>query len=264
MMIVNDRSDNESQIIQAMKDSKLSYEREQQVKSDEVVARLLQEELNTEMIHIQNTNHTPRTASQLIQQVEQDTNHTPIQAARMSMIRQAVNNQVREAITRNQRLAEYRFVRQINQTWIRRTDLQRPEVPSNGIVHGTTRPTNEHYMSDMTLLENNRRWIQQSEDARVARGDNYEQLLRLDERVPTKKLTKQELDSLPTLRFKNQISDNDTSCSICFENYDTKSNLCALPCKHKFHSKCIKEWLNVDRTCPICRRDAINGTCQLI
>ena len=40
-------------------------------------------------------------------------------------------------------------------------------------------------------------------------------------------------------------------CSICLEKLD--NNHISLPCKHHFHEKCITEWFNNKRDCPICR-----------
>jgi len=51
------------------------------------------------------------------------------------------------------------------------------------------------------------------------------------------------------------------SCSICFEEYADataelrKTNICG----HVFHTQCLERWLNVNRTCPLCRQDlAVN------
>ena len=42
-------------------------------------------------------------------------------------------------------------------------------------------------------------------------------------------------------------------CSICFEDMDeaTKINKCG----HTFHHDCIKEWTEINQSCPICRED---------
>lgn len=44
-------------------------------------------------------------------------------------------------------------------------------------------------------------------------------------------------------------------CSICFENYKEEEELKFTPCKHLFHEECLKNWLKVKRTCPLCRLD---------
>tara|TARA_B110000967_G_C18737896_1_gene486137 strand:+ start:15 stop:383 length:369 start_codon:yes stop_codon:yes gene_type:complete len=42
-------------------------------------------------------------------------------------------------------------------------------------------------------------------------------------------------------------------CSICFDTIvdETKLNKCG----HTFHYDCIKEWFDINQTCPICRED---------
>lgn len=45
-------------------------------------------------------------------------------------------------------------------------------------------------------------------------------------------------------------------CPICldvFENDDDMNTLCTLKCKHSYHRKCIHDWMQKDKSCPICR-----------
>jgi len=44
-------------------------------------------------------------------------------------------------------------------------------------------------------------------------------------------------------------------CSICFEKYKEAEELKFTPCRHLFHEECLKNWLKVKRTCPLCRLD---------
>jgi SUMO ligase MMS21 Smc5/6 complex component len=41
-------------------------------------------------------------------------------------------------------------------------------------------------------------------------------------------------------------------CPICLSNKD--KNIIKLDCGHLFHMECIDNWLDVQQTCPICRR----------
>lgn len=43
-------------------------------------------------------------------------------------------------------------------------------------------------------------------------------------------------------------------CTICLEIMTTSSKW--LPCAHKFHTKCIDEWLRQTPSCPVCRTSA--------
>jgi hypothetical protein len=53
-----------------------------------------------------------------------------------------------------------------------------------------------------------------------------------------------------------------TQCSVCLEDFDLSGNkadgeqiLKTKPCRHVFHQQCLKGWLQVSRTCPLCRTD---------
>lgn len=51
-------------------------------------------------------------------------------------------------------------------------------------------------------------------------------------------------------------------CTICFRNIKTKSSKILLnekfvtkcKCKYYYHERCIKNWMKVKKTCPICRK----------
>ena len=42
-------------------------------------------------------------------------------------------------------------------------------------------------------------------------------------------------------------------CLICLQNYNIQDKICYLPCTHFFHSSCIKKWLEMKNTCPLCK-----------
>ncbi|XP_010458905.1 PREDICTED: E3 ubiquitin-protein ligase RDUF1-like [Camelina sativa] len=43
------------------------------------------------------------------------------------------------------------------------------------------------------------------------------------------------------------------SCAICLEEWSKGDVAAEMPCKHRFHSKCVEEWLGMHATCPMCR-----------
>lgn len=45
-------------------------------------------------------------------------------------------------------------------------------------------------------------------------------------------------------------NNNNDVCSICFTGED---DFVQLSCRHIFHRKCIETWINIQRTCPLCR-----------
>jgi len=50
------------------------------------------------------------------------------------------------------------------------------------------------------------------------------------------------------------------SCCICMVDYDEEKTIVNTDCWHYFHKQCLGNWLQVDRTCPLCRKDLAVAT----
>eukprot|EP00943_MAST-04B_sp_MAST-4B-sp1_P007898 g7898.t1 len=48
-------------------------------------------------------------------------------------------------------------------------------------------------------------------------------------------------------------------CSICICEYENGEEILTLPCKHKFHGGCIKQWLQQSVKCPLCNQIVTDG-----
>jgi len=47
-------------------------------------------------------------------------------------------------------------------------------------------------------------------------------------------------------------------CPICLEKFNKNEKIIELSCKHNYHDKCIKEWMNNNNnSCPNCRGNII-------
>jgi len=50
-------------------------------------------------------------------------------------------------------------------------------------------------------------------------------------------------------------------CSICLEPFVKNEKIIELDCKHNYHEKCIKDWMDTNNSgnnnCPICRENII-------
>lgn len=57
--------------------------------------------------------------------------------------------------------------------------------------------------------------------------------------------------------YVKDIGIPDSECCICYNKYDIENNGGKLECNHIFHNKCIIEWLNTSKTCPLCRSKLI-------
>ncbi|KAJ2465012.1 hypothetical protein EV174_006724, partial [Coemansia sp. RSA 2320] len=48
----------------------------------------------------------------------------------------------------------------------------------------------------------------------------------------------------------------DRMCAICLSDYEDGEILRLLPCSHHMHQSCVDEWLHINRSCPLCKREA--------
>eukprot|EP01083_Nonionella_stella_P023897 66106_1 len=48
-------------------------------------------------------------------------------------------------------------------------------------------------------------------------------------------------------------TNDDEECTICMDDMHRNDQMVILVCTHKFHEKCIVEWLKIDENCPNCR-----------
>jgi len=83
----------------------------------------------------------------------------------------------------------------------------------------------------------------------------YEQLLELEEKMGkvSRGLPKEDIKKIP--KFKHHSGKKEEPCTICFNEYVRDDKLRKLPCQHLYHSKCIKQWLLNEKTCPICKAE---------
>jgi hypothetical protein len=47
-------------------------------------------------------------------------------------------------------------------------------------------------------------------------------------------------------------------CAICLETFNHGETLFRLECLHYFHEPCVTEWLIINDTCPLCRKDVVS------
>lgn len=90
-------------------------------------------------------------------------------------------------------------------------------------------------------------------------GDDYEELLRLDEQLGVRahRLSAADIHRLPTQVFSADLRKPNSQCSICTEAYEVGELMRTLPCLHAFHAACIDRWLQQSTICPVCRTNII-------
>ena len=93
----------------------------------------------------------------------------------------------------------------------------------------------------------------------------YEELLALEEQMGKAEQPRAQaeiaLRSLPVIPFvtpkdMSEISSENIQCLICITEYSEGEEFMLLPCLHRFHVPCMREWaLEGKPECPICKQD---------
>jgi hypothetical protein len=61
------------------------------------------------------------------------------------------------------------------------------------------------------------------------------------------------IKNLKIITTMKEHVDKHKECAVCKVEYTEGEEVILLPCDHLFHSECIKTWLQMHNTCPICR-----------
>ncbi|KQK03896.1 E3 ubiquitin-protein ligase SIRP1 [Brachypodium distachyon] len=69
---------------------------------------------------------------------------------------------------------------------------------------------------------------------------------------------KEAVEALPTVEVVGAGAGDDdgdgaATCAVCLDDYAPGECARELPCRHRFHSKCILPWLQMHSSCPVCR-----------
>ncbi|KAG9307781.1 hypothetical protein G9A89_023346 [Geosiphon pyriformis] len=62
------------------------------------------------------------------------------------------------------------------------------------------------------------------------------------------------INKLPKVKInKTQVVEEQLNCPVCKDDFKEAEEATTLPCKHAFHDECIRPWLKMNGTCPVCR-----------
>ncbi|XP_040382107.1 E3 ubiquitin-protein ligase SIRP1-like isoform X1 [Oryza brachyantha] len=66
---------------------------------------------------------------------------------------------------------------------------------------------------------------------------------------------KEAIDAMPTVEVTAPGDDSAaaSACAVCLEDYAVGERAMEMPCRHRFHGKCIVPWLEMHSSCPVCR-----------
>ena len=54
--------------------------------------------------------------------------------------------------------------------------------------------------------------------------------------------------------FGTLSNNNQTDCSICFEDFNPSDTIPLIKCGHIYHDVCLNKWLHKQNVCPLCKR----------
>ena len=63
-----------------------------------------------------------------------------------------------------------------------------------------------------------------------------------------------EIKNLETTVIDQKIFNKISDCTICLDEFKIQEEVNILYCEHFFHSNCIKNWLVMHASCPLCRK----------
>ena len=64
------------------------------------------------------------------------------------------------------------------------------------------------------------------------------------------------IESVPQV---GNTSSEENECIICYKGMLNGRTVAPLDCDHEFHEKCLAQWFQVKKNCPICRTDPPNA-----
>ncbi|CAD5320872.1 unnamed protein product [Arabidopsis thaliana] len=69
--------------------------------------------------------------------------------------------------------------------------------------------------------------------------------------------SKSAIEALPLIEIDptHLLSDSQSHCAVCKENFVLKSSAREMPCNHIYHPDCILPWLAIRNSCPVCRHE---------
>lgn len=98
-------------------------------------------------------------------------------------------------------------------------------------------PGSPDFSSTLNLSENT--------NGVVPKGTNHNESVFLDQETSKK---------LEETKFVCTKKNKGLSCTICHEDYKNDDAILRLPCRHEYHKKCLNEWFNKQKSCPMCRQ----------
>ena len=120
------------------------------------------------------------------------------------------------------------------------------------------------YKCSKIIIENSNRRLEQRRRLNI---NNPHLILIPNEEDNLRKINQETLNKLlendlKPMKYNEQINHFHTNCTICLEEFNSSMEVIFLFCKHIFHFKCLKDWLDKNilmPKCPNCNYNVLTG-----
>lgn len=62
-----------------------------------------------------------------------------------------------------------------------------------------------------------------------------------------------DIENLPSVMMDQEMLKKNSNCPVCMDTLQLKEEVNVLGCGHHYHAHCIKPWLRIHSSCPVCR-----------
>ena len=66
-----------------------------------------------------------------------------------------------------------------------------------------------------------------------------------------------EIEKYTESKYSNKFIQNDSMCLVCLSDIEQNTQNYMISCGHYYHKKCISDWLDKKKNCPLCRKNCM-------
>ena len=64
----------------------------------------------------------------------------------------------------------------------------------------------------------------------------------------------EDIENIATTMVDQEVLEKSSTCPVCLDTFQLREEVNILGCGHLYHAYCIKHWMGMHASCPVCRR----------